>query len=136
MTTTRESPVRGDEQGTPESELLAKIAFFRKELNSVVPPALNNARYRSLVNCLGFAARNIEISLHHFGKLGVPLSDFESRQKLILLESAERHFDELRRLRAEMIGLMDSYTAQPMFQMARTTKKHSAQAMDETPASR
>jgi hypothetical protein len=136
MKTAGESPVRGDNQGTRESELLAKVALFRKELSSVVPPALNNARYRSLVNCLGFAAHNIEICLYHSGKLGVPLSDFESRQKLILLESAKRHFDELRRLRAEMISLMDSYRAQPMFPMAGTTKKRSARAMEETSANR
>ena len=66
MTSGRESAMRAPRLQTRESELLAKVEFFRKELGSIVPPELHIARCRVLANCIDLAARDIEVALSSF----------------------------------------------------------------------
>jgi hypothetical protein len=123
MTAGRESRVQVPRQQSSQAELLAKVEFFRKELGSIVPSELHNSRSRSLVNCLGLAARDIRMALCRSDNLRAPLNDFESRQKQILLESSGRHVNELQRFRTEMTSLIDSHVAEHNAPVPRTPRK-------------
>ena len=107
MTPGREPETHAGVQPTRDSELLAKVEFFRKELDSIVPSELDNARSRSLVNYLGLAARDIAIALRCSDKSGAPLDEFESNQKEKSLESWERYFSDLLTFRTELSSLID-----------------------------
>jgi hypothetical protein len=92
-----------------QSKLLAEVEFFRKELVSIAPYRLNNTKYRMLARCLYFAALELEAMLRHSDDTGVPLNEYQSRQKLMLLENAQRSFNDLRRFKTEMTSLMESW---------------------------
>jgi hypothetical protein len=105
----RQEPVaQANGQRSRESKLLEEVEFFRKELGSIVPYRLNNAKYRMLVRCLDFAALELEFTLRHSDNAGAPINEYQSHQKLTLLENAQRNFIELRRFKTEMTSLMES----------------------------
>jgi hypothetical protein len=106
---------------TRESELLAKVVCFRKELDSIMPSGLNN---KSLVNSLRLAARDIEIALSLSDKTRAPLNDFDLSQKEKLIESSERHFSVLLAFRAEVSSLIDSRMAERKETVRGTPRKH------------
>jgi hypothetical protein len=125
MAVEQEPLTQADRHRTRESELLAEVESFRKELYSIVPFGLLNPIYRGMVRCLVTAARRIEVALRYPDKTGVPPNDFESRQKQTLLESSERNFNELRRFRTEIRSLVASYMADHRAPVAGTTRNRS-----------
>ena len=112
MAPRRESTVQALGPQTPVSELLAKVELFRNELGSMIPSELNITRYRSLINRLGLAARDIEEALQGSDTCGAPRNHFESRPKEELFEWSQLHFVKLRALRDELTSLIDSYKAE------------------------
>jgi hypothetical protein len=125
MTPERKLTIPAPRQQTPESELLAKVEFFRMELDSIVPSEIDNARSRSLVNYLGLASRDIAIALRGSDKSGAPLDEFESNQKEKSLESWERYFGDLLTFRTELSSLIDS---QPHGRAQRTRRSEASKA--------
>jgi hypothetical protein len=112
MTPGRQSQGQALSSETPESDLLSKVEFFRKELGSIVPFELNNTKYRTLANCLALAARDLEATLHGSEKSSAALSAFEARQHEKLVERTQGQFGKLCAIRDEMTSLIESHMAE------------------------